>query len=156
SDANGHRLRARDTLRLPDLADTLAAIARRGSAAASAGARARAIVAPSRAGGGELTLDDLASYRVVWRRPVRTTFRGSAVLSNPPPSSGGVRIAYGLALLERFDNSRAGSAEAIAALVEVMREQTRVRGGTFSRDLHRGALASRPLSAAALAGRRAP
>src|SRR4029079_10420977 len=97
SDANGHRLRARDTLRLPDLADTLAAIARRGSAAFCRGGRARAIVAPSRAGGGELTLDDLASYRVVWRRPVRTTFRGSVVVSTPPPPSVGMLVCTRLA-----------------------------------------------------------
>ena len=40
-----------------------------------------------REGGGELTLDDLASYRVVWRRPVRVRFRGHEFVSNPPPSS---------------------------------------------------------------------
>ena len=97
-----------------------------------------------RDGGGELTLDDLAAYRVVWRRPVRVAVpRLRVVLSNPPPSSGGVLIAYGLALLERLDGGAAGSAEAIAALVEVMREQTRARGGSFSRDLHRGGLAAR-------------
>ena len=133
--------RRRDTLRLPDLADTLEAIARRGSRVLYHGGRARAIVATVRDGGGELTHDDLAAYRVVWRRPVRAPFRGATVVSNPPPSSGGVLIAYGLALLERLDGADAGSAEAIAALVEVMREQTRVRGDGFTRDLHRGGLA---------------
>jgi hypothetical protein len=39
-----------------------------------------------------------------------------------------VLIAYGLALLERLDGGEPGSAEAIAALIEVMREQTRARG----------------------------
>ena len=91
---------------LPDLADTLEAIARRGSGVLYRGERARAIVATVREGGGELTLDDLAAYRVVWRRPVRVPFRGSEVVSNPPPSSGGVLIAYGLALLERLDGGR--------------------------------------------------
>ena len=85
---------------------------RRSPAAARAvlyrGERARAIVATVRDGGGELTLDDLAAYRVVWRRPVRAPFRGSEFVSNPPPSSGGVLIAYGLALLERLDGRAAG------------------------------------------------
>ena len=88
------------------------AIAARGAAALYRGERARAIVATVREGGGELTLDDLAAYRVVWRRPVRAPFRGHEVLSNPPPSSGGVLIAYGLALLERLPDGAAGSAEA--------------------------------------------
>src|SRR4029077_10366855 len=57
---------------------------------------------------------------------------------------------YGLALLERLQDSRAGSGEAIAALVEGMRGQTRVRRGAVSRDLHRGGLASRLLSPAEL------
>ena len=60
-----------DILRLPDLADTLRGDRAPGAAALYRGERARAIVATVRDGGGELTLDDLAAYRVVWRRPVR-------------------------------------------------------------------------------------
>jgi gamma-glutamyltranspeptidase/glutathione hydrolase len=142
---NGTRLVAGDRLRLPDLAETLEAIARRGAAAFYTGALARAIVSTVQDGGGALTREDLASYRVTWRRPVRVGFRGHEVFSNPPPSSGGVLIAYGLALLERLDGGPAGSAAAISALVEVMREQTRARGPGFSRGLHRGGLARRLL-----------
>ena len=35
-------------------------------------------------------------------------YRGHEVISNPPPSSGGILIAYGLALLERVARRRAG------------------------------------------------
>ena len=147
---NGSRLVAGDRLRLPDLAETLEAIARRGAAAFYTGALARAIVSTVQDGGGALTREDLASYRVTWRRPVRVGFSGHEVVSNPPPSSGGVLIAYGLALLERLDGGPAGSAEAISALVEVMREQTRARGPGFSRGLHRGGLARRLLDASEL------
>ena len=145
---NGERLVAGDVLRLPELADTLEAIASRGAAVVYRGGRAKAIVSTIREGGGELTLEDLARYRIVWRRPVRTRFRGHAFVSNPPPSSGGVLIAYGLALLEGLADSRAGSAEALAALAEVMHEQADARGGSFSRDLHRGGLAARLLDPA--------
>jgi gamma-glutamyltranspeptidase/glutathione hydrolase len=147
---NGERLVAGDMLRLPELADTLDVIADRGAAAVYRGERARAIVSTVQEGGGELTLDDLRRYRVVWRRPVRTTFRGHEFVSNPPPSSGGVLIAYGLALMERLPDTPAGSAEAIAELAEVMREQVRARGGRFSSDLHRGGLAGRLLDPAHL------
>jgi gamma-glutamyltranspeptidase/glutathione hydrolase len=150
SSPSGARLVAGDTLRLPDLADTFEAIARRGSAAIYKGERARATVATVREGGGDLTLADLASYRVIWRRPVRASFAGHEVLSNPPPSAGGVLIAYGLALLDRLPAGPSGSAEAVAAIAEVMREQGRARGGSFVRDLHRGGLAGKLLSPASL------
>ena len=154
SNPRGTRLVAGETLRMPELADTLEAISRRGAPVLYHGERARAIVAAVSHGGGELTLADLAGYRVVWRRPVRVRYLGAEFVSNPPPSSGGVLIAYGLALLERLRGGESGSAEATAALVEVMREQTRVRGGSFSRDLHRGGLADRLLSAGELAAAR--
>jgi gamma-glutamyltranspeptidase / glutathione hydrolase len=141
----GSRLVTGDVLRMTELADTLETIARRGAAALYRGELARAVVAVVREGGGELTLDDLAAYRVIWRRPVQGAFLRHTFVSNPPPSSGGVLIAYGLELLERIGTERVGTAEAIGALVEVMREQTRARGGTFARDLHRGGLARRLL-----------
>jgi gamma-glutamyltranspeptidase/glutathione hydrolase len=152
---NGERLVAGDTLRLPELAETLKAIASRGARAVYRGERARAIVKTVRDGGGELTLDDLAGYRVVWRRPVRARFRDHSFVSNPPPSSGGVLIAYGLALLESLPDSSAGSAEAIAALAEVMAEQSAARGGSFSRDLHRGGLPAKLLDPANVRAARA-
>jgi len=137
-----------DRLRLTDLAATLEAIADRGAVALYAGERARAILATVQEGGGLLTADDLAAYRVAWRRPVEVGFSGCHVLSNPPPSSGGVLIAYGLALLQRIGVGAAGSAGALGLLVDVMREQTRARSGDFTRELHRGGLARRLLGEA--------
>jgi gamma-glutamyltranspeptidase/glutathione hydrolase len=140
----GSRLHAGDTVRLPDLAGTLATLAAEGAAAIYRGELGRAIVEHLRETGGRITLRDLAGYRVVRRRPVEAAYRGHVLLSNPPPSSGGVLIGYGLRLLDRLARDAApGSAEAIAQLVEVMREQTRARQGSFSRDLYRGGLARR-------------
>ena len=143
---NGGRLELGDRLRMPDLADTLDAIARKGAVAFYGGARGRAIVEA----GGAITAEDLAAYRVAWRRPVEVGFRGYRVLSNPPPSSGGVLIAYGLALLERVGVGKQDDVEALAALAGVMREQSRARGGRFVTDLHRGGLAARLLGDAEL------
>ena len=144
----GARLVTGDRLRLPELGDTIERIGRLGAAAFYRGELARAIVRTVRDGGGGLTAEDLASYRVVWRRPVRVRYLEHEFVSNAPPSSGGVLIAFGLALLERIGRGEFGSAEAIASLVEVMREQTRARGSGFARDLHRGGLAARLLSQA--------
>jgi gamma-glutamyltranspeptidase/glutathione hydrolase len=72
---------------------------------------------------------------------VRVPYRDCVFESNPPPSSGGILIGYGLALLDRLPAGTAGSAQAIQTLVEVMREQDRARGGRFTTRLHRGGLA---------------
>jgi len=143
---DGARLQPRDTLRLPDLAQTLERVAADGPAAIYGGELAAAIAGTVAAGGGRLTRSDLAAYRVVWRRPVRMRFLGHEVLSNPPPSSGGILIAYGLALLERLGTEPAGSAAAIAEVAAVMREQARARDDAFAAGLYRGGLAARLLS----------
>ena len=147
---DGARLQPGDTLRLPELADTLERIAADGAAALYTGELGHAIAEHVQAGGGSITADDLARYRVVWRRPVRITYRGYELISNPPPSSGGILIAYGLSLLERIGEGAVGSAAAIAALAAVMQEQAHVRGEAFAAALHRGGLAGRLLSEAGL------
>ncbi len=138
------RLVAGDRLVLPDLGGTLEALSHQGAAAIYTGAIGRRIVSHLREQGGAVTAADLAAYRVVRRRPVRVRFRGDQFVSNPPPSSGGVLIGYGLRLLDALGpGAPAGSADAIARLAEVMREQGRARTGSFVRDLYRGGLARR-------------
>src|SRR5262249_36777381 len=66
--------------------------------------------------------------------------------SNPPPSSGGVLIAYGLGLLDGRWGASPGSVGAMAALAETMCDQARARDGDFARDLYRGGLAPRLLA----------
>ena len=51
--------------------------------------------------GGTLTRADLAAFATIPREPVRVRYHGREVLTNPPPSAGGLLIAYALALLER-------------------------------------------------------
>jgi gamma-glutamyltranspeptidase/glutathione hydrolase len=143
---DGTRMVPGDELRLADLGDTLEHIAEEGAAVLYRGDLASEIVRTVGEQGGGITKEDLAAYRVVWRRPVRARFRRYEVVSNPPPSSGGILIAYGLALLERVSRGGPGSAEAIMALAEVMREQTRTRTDAFTAALHRGGLAGTLLS----------
>ena len=141
---DGQRLVAGDRLVLSDLARTLERLAERGAADLYRGELAREIVEHVRAQGGVIDERDLAEYRVIRRRPIEAGFFGHELASNPPPSTGGVLIGYGLRLLDRLGpGGRQGSAEAIALLVEVMREQNRVRAGEFMRRLYRGGLARR-------------
>jgi gamma-glutamyltranspeptidase/glutathione hydrolase len=52
---------------------------------------------------GDMTLADLARYRVAIRAPVCSRYRGYRVCGAPPPSSGGIAVLEMLALLERRD-----------------------------------------------------
>ena len=66
----------------------------------------RARRAPDRARsverGGTLTAQTSPRTESSSRRPVRVGYRGHELVSNPPPSSGGVLIAYALRLLDRL------------------------------------------------------
>ena len=141
---NGNRLVKGDRLVMSDLADTLERLAENGADDLYRGELARAVSRHVLANGGEITTRDLREYRVIRRRPVQVPFLGLDFESNPPPSTGGVLIGLGLRLLDRVGVAEPpGSAEAMAQLVEVMREQEKARGGPFVRELYRGGLARR-------------
>jgi gamma-glutamyltranspeptidase / glutathione hydrolase len=141
---NGNSLAAGDRLVLDDLARTLEQLAEKGAADLYAGELARALSKHVREGGGDITLRDLREYRVIQRRPVRVPFLGHEFHSNPPPSRGGVLIGLGLQLFDRLGVAGPpGSAESMAQLVEIMREQESATDGRFSRELYRGGLAGR-------------
>ena len=84
----------------PDLAATLAALARDRDALRT-GAPAQAIVATATAAGGVLTAADLAGYQVAERAPLWGRWRGYDLATMPIPSSGGVVLLEALAILER-------------------------------------------------------
>jgi len=112
-----------DNFRQPDLAWTLTQIAERGSKGFYEGEVAERIVAEMEAGDGLITRDDLASYQVVERAPVRGSFRDYEIVSTPPPSSGGLHIIQMLNLLEPYDLKGMGhnSAAYLHHLIESMK-----------------------------------
>src|SRR6478735_3656922 len=138
------RLRAGERVVMDDLASTLEVLADGGARALYHGDLGRELVRYLAGNGGLITREDLAAYRVIWRRPIRVPYEGHEFVSNPPPSSGGILIGYGLSLLDRLPaDDGPGTASAIGSLVDVMREQLQARGGSFASDLHRGGLARR-------------
>ena len=90
-------------LRRPDLATTFRRIAREGPSAFYEGSIAQAIVQTTQTQGGVLNLADLSSYRPLWRTPLTANYRGSAIYTMPPPSSGGIAILTALETLSGYD-----------------------------------------------------
>jgi gamma-glutamyltranspeptidase / glutathione hydrolase len=120
---DGKPLGAGTVLRLPELAATLRLYMERGPDALTSGDVAIAVESASRVHGGILTAADLASYRPVWREPLRFHAFGWDVASMPLPSSGGIILAQSLAVLEtlRFPQRPRGSADRDHLLVEAWR-----------------------------------
>jgi gamma-glutamyltranspeptidase/glutathione hydrolase len=97
---DGRVVRAGDVVRQPDLGDALERLGAEGPAPFYSGDIAAAIVEWLAERGGIVSAADLAGYAVVDREPIRAAYRGREVLTNPPPSAGGILIAHALALLD--------------------------------------------------------
>ena len=109
-------------LHMPEFADTLEALAREGEDLFYRGEVARHITEDCRTGGGLLTMEGLAGYRVQRRSALTIDTLGARLYTNPPPSSGGILIAFALELL-RDENPRAlgfGSAAYVKKLADAM------------------------------------
>ncbi len=109
-----------DRLVQTDLAASLATIARDGPRAFYEGPLAEQIVHAVRAANGLITLEDMKSYRVVERVPVRGTYRGYEILSMPPPSSGGALLIEMLNVLEGY-TLRPREAASMHLIIETMK-----------------------------------
>lgn len=83
---DGRPPRTGELFRNPDLANTYRLLQQRGSAVFYRGEIARAIVEKSRALGGTITLEDLASYRGRWVEPAKSRYRGHDLYMLPPPA----------------------------------------------------------------------
>jgi len=112
-----------DTIRQPDLAQTLDRMARHGRAGFYEGATADRIAAFMEKTGGLIDRDDLRGYRPIERQPIMGTYRGYTVISMPPPSSGGVLLVQMLNVFSGYDFAGIGwhSTRHVHLLVETMR-----------------------------------
>jgi gamma-glutamyltranspeptidase/glutathione hydrolase len=119
----GRRLVEGEPFRDPELGDALELLGREGERPFYEGDVAEAVLAHLEGEGSMVTREDLHAYEVVARQPVRTRYRGRDVLTNPPPSAGGVLIAYALFLLERAD-APATTEEIVAVMEAAQAERT--------------------------------
>ncbi|HEY1715715.1 MAG TPA: gamma-glutamyltransferase [Solirubrobacteraceae bacterium] len=123
---DGRLLRAGDRLRQPELGDALERLGADGARPFYEGDIAAAIVDWLSARGGLVTGPDLSAYEVVDREPVRARYRGREVVTNPPPSAGGILIARALAMLDDVP-----SPPSVVQLVDVMESTQNERTPEF-------------------------
>ena len=122
----GRLLRAGEPLRQPELGDALERLGAEGARPFYEGDIGTAIAGRLAELGGLVTREDLAAYAVTDRAPLPVRYRGREVLTNPPPSAGGILIARALAMLDTVPGPPTS-----AQLVEVMERTQRERTAEF-------------------------
>jgi gamma-glutamyltranspeptidase/glutathione hydrolase len=144
----GTLLKAGETFRNPDLAETIEWLAEDGARLFLDGDVGQAIVREQR-DGGNLTHADLACYRVALRNPILWQHDGATVALNPPPAASGALIAFGLGYVQALiDEGRALDAlalkEAMAATNEARASHgeglvAKLAGGHLARNMREAA-----------------
>lgn len=105
-DADGNPVAAGTLLKNPEFANTLRVLATEGADAFYSGPIAEDIVAAVSSTSileTNITLDDLANYRVKIRPAVCADYRGYDVCGMGPPTSGGLTVGQILGMLSHFD-----------------------------------------------------
>jgi len=123
SKADKSEWKAGDTMKLPNLANTLKGIAEEGADAFYSGILAELYAVEMKASGGIATAEDLKNYKAVEREPMSNTYRDYEILACPPPSSGGTALFTILNILENHDLKKHawGSAETTHLVAEAQR-----------------------------------
>jgi gamma-glutamyltranspeptidase/glutathione hydrolase len=142
---DGELLREGDVIHLPDVGDLLDRLGSEGPGFLYTGDVAHAVSDWVLKRGGMLSRDDLGSYKVIEREPARVTYRGREVLTNPPPSSGGILIADALGILERLERPHDPF-----VIAEVIASTNRARDEEFLEGLATEGFLERFLAAQAL------
>lgn len=119
---NGVMYQQGDRLIQKDLAQTLQAVAKNPQSFYT-GNIARAIASDMAKNRGLITLQDLKSYKPIWRTPICGNFRSARICSMPPPSSGGVHLLQILNIIGDTDLKSLGwhHPDALHLMVEAMK-----------------------------------
>ena len=124
---------AEETIQVPAKADFLDALAREGDDLFYRGEVAATVARDCEDLGGHLDRADLENFEVIRRTPLAVEFEGARILTNPPPSVGGILIAFALKLIgdTGLDQLGFGSFEHLERMARVMAlsNQARVESG---------------------------
>ena len=126
-------------------ADLLDILALEGADLFYQGEVAARVAADSAQQGGTLSRADFEAYELIRRAPLDLTYGDARVFTNPPPSTGGLLIAFALELLRGARLGDFGSLEHLSTLVDVMALTNEARLETKMHEAPPGAAAARLL-----------
>ncbi len=126
--------------RNPDFANFLESFAIEGSDLFYKGEIAKEIEKLSIENEGNIRKEDLEKYQVIKRKPINFEFKNYQIFTNPPPSAGGILIAFTLKLLEELDLKEFGSFEHLKNLIEALFITNDFRKEHINEYLHRSGL----------------
>ena len=112
-----------------DYAETLRTLAAEGGESFYRGSIAQKIAADMEANGGIITLEDLAQYRAIERRPLMGMYRGHRVYSVAPPVSTGLQMVETLNILDHYQPRPGATYTTDADYLHYAIEAWRVRDG---------------------------
>jgi gamma-glutamyltranspeptidase/glutathione hydrolase len=112
-----------DTIKYPELAETLTRIMNNGRDEFYKGETAKRFVQFMQDNGGIITEEDLARYEAKWRDPITFEYDDLKIISMSPPSSGGICLAQILKMIEPYDLDKLGhnSLKTIQVITEAER-----------------------------------
>ena len=132
--ADGSAYKPGDIFRNPDLAWTLKQIQARGADGFYKGPVAAKIVAGVKAGGGIITLEDLAAYKANVKPPIWSSYRGYKI-AYMPPTSAASSVAEAMNIIEQFPMASYGQGgvnemHLVAEALKIVTVDRRYSGGT--------------------------
>jgi gamma-glutamyltranspeptidase/glutathione hydrolase len=120
----------------PNYADFLEEFAHEGSRLFYEGHVASEIEKISKEHDGLILKEDLKNYKCIKREPIDFNYKGYEIITNPPPSGGGILIAFTLKLLENYDLKDFRSLEYVKGMIESFKTTSDFRKEHVDEFLH--------------------
>ncbi|WP_234567177.1 gamma-glutamyltransferase [Rhodohalobacter sp. 614A] len=127
-------IRKGEWLKQPYLAEFIGQLAQEGDSFFYEGEVAKKICKLCREEGGHLTQEDLGNYDVVMRNPLHLRYRDASLAINPPPSSGGLLIAFALKLMETLEKESIRTNPDLLVYVQELTNRARIENLIENRD----------------------
>lgn len=120
----------------PAYADFLEAFAKEGSRVFYEGCVADEIEKIMKDNDGLILKKDLKKYKCIKREPIDFTYKGCNIITNPPPSGGGILIAFTMKILEQYDLKDYRSFEYVKGMIEAFNTSNDFRKEHVDEFLH--------------------